>query len=238
MTTPHIHTDYANSSIYRPLIKVAGKSGVLTGLGVAGGTSYHYFRIIIDGKIIVDEFLCASLPQNFGNNGLGVNLPFERELAVEIRDSIPSPLPRFWCSYIISGSKLVKETYDIRKIEEATYVYKVELLEWEGKQYTIESSYGNEKISEVSLEKDVYSPGDRVKGVIKLRNWKGEKLKEENVFLILRLVGRSTILEKFRIGYVDGEEKFEFISPKFQGQFEVMCNLIGYANFPAIFTVI
>jgi hypothetical protein len=105
MTTPHIHTDYANSSSYRPLVKISGKSGVLTGLGIAGGASYHYFRVLMDRKVVVDEFLCASLSQNFGNNGIGVNLPFEEELTIEIRDSTPSPLPRFWCSYVISGSK-------------------------------------------------------------------------------------------------------------------------------------
>jgi hypothetical protein len=48
MTTPYIYTDYANTSSYRVLVNIKGVSGILTGLGVAGGDYYHYFRVKID----------------------------------------------------------------------------------------------------------------------------------------------------------------------------------------------
>jgi len=168
---------------------------------------------------------------------LGVNLPFEKELIVEIRDSVPSPLPRFWVSFTTSHSKKVKEEIKVVKINEMTYVYKTEVLEWNKKQYTIEKLLGNERISEVFLENDTYFPEEVARGIIRLRDWKGEKLAEK-VYLLLKLIGRTRVLYKLDIGYVHGEKEFEFRTPRFSGTFEIVANLYGYANFPAIFTVI
>jgi hypothetical protein len=236
MAIPHIRTDYAYSRNYRTLVEVTDTGGVLTGLGVAGGVYYHYFRVWIDGRMVVDDFLCGNIAQS-GNNGLGVNLPFERELIVQIKDSDPTPLPRFWCSFITHGSKKIEETFEIREINGVRYVYKIERFKHMEKVYTIESSYGGEKVSKIILERDTYAPGESIKGVIKLRNWKGERLREEKVPLILRYVGRRTELARFTIGPVDGEYNFKIPGPRFRGQFEIVCDLKGYVNFPAVFTM-
>jgi hypothetical protein len=238
MTTPYIYTDYANTSSYRVLVNIRGVSGILTGLGIAGGDSYHYFRVKIDGNNVVDEFLCGTMSK-LENNGLGINLPFNNELIVEIRDSKPSPLPRFWCSFYTHHSTKVKEEFTIELIEGVNYVYKVEYFEYEGKRYTIKSSYGNAKISRVVLEKDTYFAGESIKGNIELKDWQGNPLSEEKVILILRPLGRRTELQKFEIGSVKDKRGFEIKLPNnLRGDFELLCDLKGYANFPAVFTVI
>jgi hypothetical protein len=238
MTTPYIYTDYANTSSYRVLVNIKGVSGILTGLGVTGGDYYHYFRVKIDGRIVVNEFLCGTMSE-LENNGLGINLPFNNELIVEIRNHKPSTLPRFWCSFYTHHSRKVNENYVIEQIDGVDYVYKVEEFEYEGKRYTIKSSYGNAKISRVVLEKDTYFAGESIKGNIELRDWQGKPLYEKNVILILRLLGRRTELQKFKIGPVEGKRGFEIELPKtLKGNFELLCDLKGYANFPAVFTVI
>jgi|GEM_PF-2513909 len=238
MTTPYINTDYANTSSYKVLVNISGVSGILTGLGVAGGDYYHYFRVNIDGRNVVNEFLCGTM-SDLGNNGLGINLPFNNELIVEIRDHKPSTLPRFWCSFYTHHSRKVYETYVIEKIKDVDCVYKVEEFEYEGRRYTIKSSYGNAKISRVVLEKDTYFAGGSIKGNIELRDWQGEPLIERNVILILRLLGRRTELQRFAIGSVEGKGGFEIKLPNnLKGNFELLCDLEGYANFPAVFTVI
>jgi hypothetical protein len=46
-------------------------------------------------------------------------------------------------------------------------------------------------------------------------------------------------LQKFGIGAVEGERGFEIRLPNnLKGNFELLCDLKGYANFPAVFTVI
>jgi hypothetical protein len=92
-------------------------------------------------------------------------------------------------------------------IDGVDYVYKVEELEYEGKRYTIKSSYGNAKISRVVLEKDTYFAGESIKGNIELKDWQGNPLSEEKVILILRPLGRRTELQKFEIGLVEGKKR-------------------------------
>jgi len=133
----------------------------------------------------------------------------------------------------------VKEEFRIEQIEDVDYVYKVEEFEYEGRRYTIKSSYGNAKISTVVLEKDTYFVGESIKGHVNLKDWRGNPLSEGNVVLILKLAYRRTVLQKFEIGQVNGVRDFEIKIPSnLHGDFELLCDLEGYANFPAFFTII
>lgn len=238
MVASHITTGYANSKSYLSLVNVSGAPGVLTAVGIAGADSYHYFRVSIDGNVVADEFLCASLGASYENNGLGVNLPFEKELGVEIRDDVPSVLPRFWCSFTISSSKKIGEQVGVEEREGVGYVYSLGRFTAKEKEYTIRALQGNARTSEISLERDTYFKSQLVKGMVKLKDWQNKPLRETKVGLILKLVGHTTVLERFAIGDVSGERTLEFKSPEFPGRLQLAADLAGYANFPATFTVI
>lgn len=99
LATPHVKTGYANSNVYVLFLTVTGINGLLTGVGVCGGNSRHYVRITIDGQHLVDDFLCAS-SSGYANNGLGVSLPFDNDLQIEVKDDAPSVMTRFWVTYV------------------------------------------------------------------------------------------------------------------------------------------
>ena len=96
MTHVHVATDYANvrRSNYKALITVPSLgspltqvSGTLTAIAIAGGQGYHYFKVTIDGNLVVDEALCGG--GAWMHNSIGLNLPFSRSLKVEIADYTP-----------------------------------------------------------------------------------------------------------------------------------------------------
>jgi len=135
--------------------------------------------------------------------------------------------------------KKIKEEYIVEDVDGVLFVYKVEEFESEGKRYTIKSSYGNAKISTIDLEKDTYFRGESIKGRVNLKDWRGNPLSEGNVVLILKLAYRRTVLQKFEIGQINGVRDFEIKIPSnLHGDFELLCDLFGYANIPAFFTII
>lgn len=72
--TPYIKTGCADSNVFIPFLKVSGINGTLTGLAVCGGPAHHYVRIGIDGRQIVEDFLCGCLGV-LENNGIGKIYP-------------------------------------------------------------------------------------------------------------------------------------------------------------------
>lgn len=50
MATPHLTIAAADNTSWVPLARVSGVRGMLTGLGVAGGSDYHELSVEIDGR--------------------------------------------------------------------------------------------------------------------------------------------------------------------------------------------
>lgn len=234
MAVPHIVTGCPCSSTYKPFLSIRQCSGVLTALGIARGYSYHYFKVTLDGKPIVEDYLCAG---DYGNNGIGVNLPFYNDLLVEVKDSIPSALTEFWVSYVLLGSELKETRYESRE----EYIYRIDVFEVKEKTYRVESLERHERISRVALDQDVILPGEKISGKVRLVNWEDEPLYDVtglSVPVFLQPVARTRVLKSTETGIVKGEGSFAMEPPDFKGSFEVLTNIKGYANVPASLTII
>jgi len=235
MAVGHIVTGCPCSSTYKVLLSITGLSGALTGLGIARGYSYHYFKISIDGKPIVENYFCAGDSEN---NGMGVNLPFNRDLLIEVKDSIPSAMTQFWASCVLSGSKIREEKFEPLD----GYVYRMTEFEIEKKIHTVKSLVGHERVSKVILDKDAISEGEEITGRVELRNWEGKLLYDADgccVPVFLRPVARSAAFSPTKTESVkEGVGTFKMELPKFKGNFEVLADLTDYANIPAYLTIL
>lgn len=70
-------------------------SGIINGIGVTqGDEAVHWVKLTIDGREVIKEKFSASYDE-YSNNGMGLNLPFENSVKIEIRDDNPRALPRF-----------------------------------------------------------------------------------------------------------------------------------------------
>ena len=193
MATPIIQADYANTVAYRDLVRIGpNASGLLKGIALSSGDLHHWFKITIDGQTLVDEYFCGCLG-NYENNGMALDLPFNDELAVQIRDDPqPTAIPRFWVAYTRSSSKLEKEYVTTEIVEDREFVYKYKEFATDRGPFTEKLSLGCERISELRLHVDTYFRDEEIKGVIKLRDWQSKPLPpESNVPVILRAIGRS-----------------------------------------------
>src|SRR5213595_3946161 len=66
-------------------------SGILIGLGVARGDSYHHFKVTLDGSQLAEDIMCGAARGDEQNNGLAMGLPFASSLGVEISSENDSP---------------------------------------------------------------------------------------------------------------------------------------------------
>jgi hypothetical protein len=86
--------------LYRTIVDVQGQ-GVLVGIGVADARDYHFFRIEIDGELLVQDYLCAvGSGGTRGNNGFTVWASFAEHCKVDVRDNGHiSASTKYWVSY-------------------------------------------------------------------------------------------------------------------------------------------
>jgi hypothetical protein len=149
MATAHIETATANSTTWvnlvRPLKDDEEVGGVLTGLDIASAAEYHYFRVTIDGNPIVHQLLAGSSATTVSaNNGLGLYLPFDKSIAVDIRDlPHPSSLTVYWATYLTYNTDTLgqPEIY-FTDVEGQTFVRKITRYGTKEQSYAIDSLVG------------------------------------------------------------------------------------------------
>lgn len=85
-------------SQYRVLVDVKGR-GVLIAIGVADGRNYHHFKITIDDRTLVEDYLCATHGPRV-NNGLSLAAVFNHKLLIEIHDDgALSTTTNYWAAW-------------------------------------------------------------------------------------------------------------------------------------------
>ena len=237
MVTRIIKTSHANNTVWVPLTHEIGKGGTLNGIGVAGGPYHHYFHIRLDGIDIVQDFLCAALT-DYQNNGIALNLPFDNELEVRIKDEPhPTSLTRFWAAYTVSSSERVKyEMQENVKFGDTTYVYERETYRAkDGKEFTVQSLKGSQFIAEVIPDRDTFLPQENITGKVRLINYRGNPERKDVVEVVIRPLGFMRIIGKpYILRNVVGEAHFKIPNPDLKGRFEVVTTIPGWANEPGV----
>jgi hypothetical protein len=254
MATPHVQIAAANNQTYVTLVNVQGIDGELTGLGVAGGSGYHSFRLTLDGIVVADDFVVGN---NTGgasaNGGITLCLPFSQTLQVEIRDSPRrSAITRFWAAYVTSHTNPVDGPERRRvRLEEQEYAFETTRYRGLGDSlYTVEALIGPTRWSTVHLYSDTVLRGEEVQGVLELRDIDEGYVYAESANLVVRAAGRTRPLYVHELGSVQGEMRFGISVvdlPERQGSvrelprgvnLEVAADLPGFANIPASFVVL
>lgn len=243
----------ANSTSYVVLRSVTGIGGVLKSLGVAGGTDYHFVRVTLDGKQLVDDYLSGTLSDpSHSNTCMSLDLGFEQSMLVEVRDAARSPATKYWCVDVPHGSRLVESSEETVEIGGDLLRYRNERFATdEGGEYVSQRLLGPERTARVQLQRDVVLGRGVVAGVVRLEDFSGRSLTAATVDLLIRLSGTITALGTSRLGPVEGERAFElnleqalegplnylfFRGPPFPSpliSLDVVTDLAGYANFPA-----
>lgn len=245
MTTVHVRTATANSTTFISLVKapaISGEevSGVLTALGIASGAEYHRFRVIIDGMQVVDEFMVGSNATVVSaNNGLGVYLPFEKSLVVDIRDDPNAgPLTMYWATYFTHSTEPLGEPEIYQhEVEGQTFVRERVRYGIEEQSYTIDSLVGPAYWSQVNLTTDYFLRNEPVTGSVKLWSEPGHvPVSFGRVELIVRPVGFTRELDRIPIRFVEGgSADFTYNGPARggpTGMFEIVAAIANWANKP------
>jgi hypothetical protein len=96
--TSHLTIGSVGGTTPLRLVSVPKHSGILTGMGVAGGPGYHYFQITIDGTVLCGKDYLSGILSGpaHGNNGMGAGLPFAQSLDVTVYNAKAFPQTRFW----------------------------------------------------------------------------------------------------------------------------------------------
>jgi hypothetical protein len=244
MATAHIETATANSTTWVNLVKQpkgGGEvGGVLTGLGIASAAEYHFFRVTIDGNLIVDQFLAGSNATTVSaNNGLGLYLPFDKSIVVDICD-LPhrSSLTVYWATYLTYNTDPLGEpeiyTTDV---EGQTFVRKITRYGTEEQSYAIDSLVGPALWSQVNLSTDCFIGDEPVTGAVILWREPGRVPESlERLELIVRPAGLTRELDRIRIEHaVEGSAEFYYDgrpSGLRAGTFEIVADLPRAANKP------
>lgn len=151
MSTPHITTATANSTSFVLLRSVTGIGGQLLSVGVAGGTGYHFVRIGVDGRRLVDDYLSGTVGggPTHTNTSLSLDLPFGSSFEVDVRDDPgASPATRYWCVDMTNGSELVSRSEELFTEHGTELVYRDEVYRTEeGNEYSTRSLVGPRVVS-------------------------------------------------------------------------------------------
>jgi hypothetical protein len=246
MSEPHLVVRSANNTT--PVVLVEARtSGVLKGIGVAGGSAYHNLRVSIDGRELGGGFLSGIVGGGaYGNNGLPCDLPFESQLLIEAWDeTVPCPQTLYWVSYTTDGAA-IPGLREQTQYGDVVYRYLTGGYELEGAEgYRV--LLGAEKESRISLDPDFFltrDGGGLITGQITLTSFDQEPLFEEEVTLGIRPVGHGFFV---LIGAwaVEGSAQFSLPAEVVTGLLdrmygvrpgclELIANLPGYANFPVL----
>lgn len=251
MATPYIAVDCANSTVWRDLVRVKGSSGTLTGLGVSGGPCYHRVRVTIDGVVLAEDALAGTNSSAHASNGIGVGLPFEDDMVVEMcDDAVASAVARFWAAYVTDQSQeIARHTYVIDVDGRAFRYERVNYLRDDrAGEYTVATSIGPALVAEVRLAHDVIVPAEWEQGdaaefelngeVVLWDHRDGTHSFEPEVNVSVRPAGRATPVATLPVPPVEGVTTFaEEVRLRRGRDYEAVTDLRGYANVPASFLV-
>jgi hypothetical protein len=236
----------ANNTSPVPLVHVQGIAGELTGLGIAGGMAYHRFRLTLDGHTLADDYLVGrNTAGASGNAGMGLSLPFESELKVEVYDELTaSAITRFWAAFLTSHARTEpEESIAVRRIAGKEYrIKRTSFSRPDAPPYTVDELLGAAHLSRVRLDSDTYFRGELLRGSLDLEHTEHLDYTptEESVRLFVRPIGRTRDLLGLELDVVRGERIFEFatgdLPPRME--LELAADLADYGNVPASFVVL
>jgi hypothetical protein len=176
---------------YVPLLSIPAASGELKSLGVSDGIAYHSFRVTIDGIVLADAYLSATVSGSVrSNTGFAVGLRFEQSLLVEVSGSVLSPQTTYWTTVATDSSEPTDRNQFTQFIDGAPYLFDRISYQREGSgQYDVIVAIGPDRISRIILDEYAPGPGDQISGTVELRSGNGEYLYEPFVPLVCRING-------------------------------------------------
>lgn len=226
----------ASNDQYVKLVNIQGKGGCLNGIGVSGGINRHYFRITIDGRIIVDDNSLCVASRGSQNNGFPVNLTFNQNLLVEVKDLEPSGVTEYWVSYTVNGSSFLNSSEYEEKIGDMSYIFKKSTyLSDDNKEFAIEENMGPRFKSKILLDGDVIFRDGKIHGIIELADYKKMQNHLRSIEVVLRPIGFTSVLSRTKTSFLEHYGFFFYYDDvKFNGIFEIIAKIPGYANQRAV----
>lgn len=172
MRTPHMTVSMVATATWTTLVHVQGESGQLGGVGVSSASNYHELRVTIDGVVLAQDVLAgANSGAADGNIGLGVALPFDDELTVEVRDPAASVLARYWAAYHTDNSRPVAAVREVETVDGREHVYVRRTYssdDSDDRGYAVVSLLGPRHLARVVLDADVVRPDESIEGSVVL----------------------------------------------------------------------
>lgn len=247
----HIAVAPADQRSFKPLVHQPGK-GVLKSLGVSGARGEHFFKLEIDGNVLHegnikngDCFASAHKIQK-ENNALALNIEFENELTVEIRDGhVRYTTPRFWAAYETDDSVINVDDQDPDLVSERGFVYKNRRVRLEDSIKTARILEGRQFTAEILSGKDVYQVGEKIEPRVVFNDFRGDPATPANIpnlengNLEVRYLGRMHVLDEIPLRNVgedlilDGELRFDR-----PGDYEISTDFEQHGNEPKEITVL
>lgn len=247
MSTPYLAVAAADSVTWVTLASVSGDSGTLTGIGVAGGPDYHYFRISIDGAVLAADFLAGTGVAGHVSNGVGISLPFSTDLVVDVRDGpTRSPITRFWAAFVTDHSDPIDESFHLETVEGTEYRYQRRRFTKDDiGTYVVETLLGPRRVAEIRLKHDfarLHSWTPDAGGYVQLAGdatvtdfETGEQFMLKNVPAFVRPAGRAEVVSEALIGERGQLEAAELWLPG-PGDYAIASSEENCSNLPAFFT--
>lgn len=260
--TEYIIAGYANANTFVSLVDESKVGGRICGIGISRARKEHHFQIKLDGRNIHDVghyqqatssniknlqpnyFAYSDAPE--AHNALTLDFEFENQLEVKIKDGRGTwPDTKFWAAYEVDDDTESGEEPVIADEEteiEDGLVFTNRYFEESDREQTIYG--GSEHISNVRIEKDVFSEGEEINAELELANWKGEQVQideiEHDPKLVLKPEGRETPIDDAGISsdYVNTDEPINTgLALEQPGEYEVAADIDDVANFSTSFSV-
>lgn len=257
--TSHLTTGSVGGIKPLSLVSVPNHGGVLTGIGVAGGPGYHYFQVTIDGTVLgANNYLSGILSgPAHGNNGMGVDLPFEKSLDVTVHNAKAFPQTRFWVAYVTDGSEPVSDTRSIKTVDGIEYDYSERRYEAspDTEPYVVVSLVGPRRWSRIELGQDVLFPGEDLTGRLELVDGGDPSPSASAVSLALQLPGTTRRMLSRALGEVQVSDQFTWPSSDLESglsgvlkipssarprpfELQIAAEITGFVNYPTGFSLI
>lgn len=192
MTTKYIRAQtFGSTTGFVPLLNIPDGHGELKSLGVANGLRYHYVRVTIDGAVLAEERLAGTA---FANGRCQASLPiglrFEDSLLVEVRSDTDAPQTTYWVVAQTDSSEFVRSEHFTSGFDSIDLVFERSTYRRpNGSTYDVIVAIGPERISELSLNLDVYQRDELLEGTVRLRTATGQPLYAEFVPIVVRISG-------------------------------------------------
>lgn len=251
--------DLAESSPFR-IAHVLGTSGVLNSVGVSSDSGFHYFKIEIDSKTVVDTHILDPFSRSSqASNSLAVNLPFENSLNIYVHSVDTYPQAKFSASFITNGGDeiLADEKVSYAQNEIDCEFSRLVLRSAPGAHvYFVETALQPSKWCKIDLEKDTLFAGESLRGRLMFpQDVKATATITQRPRLIMRLAEMRRPLGSLDVADNEHNFEFEWLWSDFEAilqdaltsglmqrggriDFEVIADIPRFLNYPARFSFV